>query len=126
MKNRINALLMLGIMAFGGYISYMGSKPITVIADPPPIIRFTDTPKEKSVINLDLNTNALTVEGTANVEVNVKQEPEVRTITRWKERIVEKPVVKDNRTYPEDIKPFVRRSVIPIPEVPNLNKLSIK
>ena len=116
MKNRINALLMLSIMAFGGYIAYSGMQPTTIYADPPPIIRFTDVPKEKSVINLDLNTNTLTMEGTADVEVNVTQ-PEVRTIVKWKEKIVEKPVVLDNRPFPEDVKPFVRRSVIPIPHI---------
>jgi hypothetical protein len=107
-------------MSFGGYIAYSGMQPVTVYADPPPIIRFTDVPKQTSVINLDLNTSALTVEGTADVEVNVTQkEPEVRTITKWKikEKVVEKPVVWDKRPYPDDIKPFVRQSVIPIPEV---------
>lgn len=120
MKNRINALLMLGIISFGGYIAYSGMQPTVVYADPPPIIRFTDVPKETSVINLDLTTNALTVEGTANVEVNVTQkEPEVRTITKWKvkEKIVEKPVVLDNRPFPDDVKPFVRKNTILIPEV---------
>lgn len=120
MKNRINALLMLGIISFGGYVAYSGMQPTVVFADPPPIIRFTDVPKESSVINLDLNTNALTVEGTADVEVNVTQkEPEVRTITKWKikEKIVEKPVVKDNRPFPDDVKPFVRENTIIIPKV---------
>ena len=107
MKNRINALLMLGIISFGGYIAYSGMQPVTVYADLPPIIRFTDIPKETSVINLDLNTSALTVEGTADVEVNVTQkEPEVRTITKWKikEKIVEKPIVRDVRSAPFLIK----------------------
>lgn len=107
MKNRINALLMLGIISFGGYIAYSGMQPVTVYADSPPIIHFTDIPKETSVINLDLNTSALTVEGTADVEVNVTQkEPEVRTITKWKikEKIVEKPVVRDVRSAPFLIK----------------------
>lgn len=107
MKNRINTLLMLGIISFGGYIAYSGMQPVTVYADPPPIIRFTDIPKETSVINLDLNTSALTVEGTADVEVNVTQkEPEVRTITKWKikEKIVEKPIVRDIRSAPFLIK----------------------
>ena len=107
MKNRINTLLMLCIMSFGGYIAYSGMQPITVYADPPPIIRFTDVPKQPSVINLDLNTSALTVEGTADVEVNVTQkEPEVRTITKWKikEKIIEKPVVRDVRSAPFLIK----------------------
>lgn len=121
MKNRINALLMLCIMSFGGYIAYSGMQPITVYADPPPMIHFTDLPKEKSVINLDFNTNRLTMEGTADVELNVTQkEPEVRTITKWKikEKIVEKPVVLDNRPFPGDVKSFVRpKSTIPIPEV---------
>lgn len=120
MKHRINALLMLGIICFGGYVAYSGMQPTVVFADPPPMIRFTDIPKESSVINLDLNTNALTVEGTADVEVNVTQkEPEVRTITKWKvkEKIVEK-VVKDNRPFPGDVKSVVRpKSTIPIPEV---------
>ena len=90
-------------------------QPTVIFADPPPMIRFTDVPKKSSVINLDLNTNALTVEGTADVEVNVTQkEPEVRTITKWKvkEKIVEKPVVRDNRPFPGDVKPFVLESVI--------------
>lgn len=107
MKNRINALLMLGIISFGGYIAYSGMQPVMVHADPPPIIHFTDIPKETSVINLDLNTSTLTVEGTADVEVNVTQkEPEVRTITKWKikEKIVEKPVVRDVRSAPFLIK----------------------
>lgn len=107
MKNRFNTLLMLCIMSFGGYIAYSGMQPVTVYADPPPIIRFTDVPKQTSVINLDLNTNALTVEGTADVEVNVTQkEPEVRTITKWKikEKIIEKPVVRDVRSAPFLIK----------------------
>lgn len=106
MKNRINALLMLGIISFGGYIAYSGMQPVTVFADPPPIIRFTDVPKEPSVINLDLNTGALTVKGTNDVEVNVTQEPEVRTITKWKvkEKIIEKPVVRDIRSAPFLIK----------------------
>lgn len=107
MKNRFNTLLMLCIISFGGYIAYSGMQPVTVYADPPPIIRFTDVPKQTSVINLDLNTSALTVEGTADVEVNVTQkEPEVRTITKWKikEKIIEKPVVRDVRSAPFLIK----------------------
>lgn len=107
MKNRFNTLLMLCIISFGGYIAYSGMQPVTVYADPPPIIRFTDVPKPTSVINLDLNTSALTVEGTADVEVNVTQkEPEVRTITKWKikEKIIEKPVVRDVRSAPFLIK----------------------
>lgn len=107
MKNRLNTLLMLCIISFGGYIAYSGMQPVTVYADPPPIIRFTDVPKQTSVINLDLNTSALTVEGTADVEVNVTQkEPEVRTITKWKikEKIIEKPVVRDVRSAPFLIK----------------------
>ena len=107
MKNRFNTLLMLCIMSFGGYIAYSGMQPVTVYADPPPIIRFTDVPKQTSVINLDLNTSALTVEGTADVEVNVTQkDPEVRTITKWKikEKIIEKPVVRDVRSAPFLIK----------------------
>lgn len=107
MKNRFNTLLMLCIMSFGGYIAYSGMQPVTVYADPPQIIRFTDVPKQTSVINLDLNTSALTVEGTADVEVNVTQkEPEVRTITKWKikEKIIEKPVVRDVRSAPFLIK----------------------
>ena len=108
-------------MSFGGYIAYSGMQPITVYADPPPMIHFTDLPKEKSVINLDFNTNRLTMEGTADVELNVTQkEPEVRTITKWKikEKTVEKPVVLDNRPFPGDVKSFVRpKSTIPIPEV---------
>lgn len=107
MKNRINTLLMLCIMSFGGYIAYSGMQPVTVYADTPPIIRFTDVPKQTSVINLDLNTSALTVEGTADVEVNITQkEPEVRTITKWKikEKIVEKPVIRDVRSAPFLIK----------------------
>lgn len=115
---------MLGILAFGGYIAYSGTQPNIVVADPPPIYRFIDVPKEVSVINLDLNKETLTVEGPADVEVNIqKQDPEVRTITKWKERIVEKPVVVDNRPMPHDVKPFVRQSIIPIPEVSNLNEL---
>lgn len=123
MNKRLNVLLMLGIISFGGYIAYSGMQPITVFADPPPIIRFTDVPKEPSVINLDLNTGALTVKGTNDVEVNVTQEPEVRTITKWKikEKIVEKPVVRDIRSFPGDVKSFVRpKSTIPIPEVTNI------
>ena len=107
MKYRFNTLLMLCIISFGGYIAYSGMQPVTVYADPPPIIRFTDVPKQTSVINLDLNTSALTVEGTADVEVNVTQkEPEVRTITKWKikEKIIEKPVVRDVRSAPFLIK----------------------
>lgn len=103
MKNRLNALLMLCIISFGGYIAYSGMQPTTVYADPPPIIRFTDIPKQSSIINLDLNANTLTVEGTADVKVNVTQkEPEVRTITKWKikEKVIEKLVVKDNRSAP--------------------------
>lgn len=129
MKKRLNVLLMLGIMAFGGYIAYTGAQPTVVVADPPPMIRFTDVPKQPSVFNLDLNTNTLTVEGTADVEVNVTQkDPEVRTITKWKEKVVEvtNTVVLEREIYPGDIKPFVRRSSIPIPEVPNLNELPIR
>lgn len=129
MKKRLNALLMLSIMAFGGYIAYTGAQPTVVVADPPPMIRFTDVPKSTSVINLDLNTNALTVEGTADVEVNVTQkEPEVKTITKWKEKIVEvtNTIVREREIYPGDIKPFVRHSRIPIPEVSNLNEFTIR
>lgn len=98
---------MLCIMSFGGYIAYSGMQPITVYADPSPMIHFTDLPKEKSVINLDFNTNRLTMEGTADVELNVTQkEPEVRTITKWKikEKVIEKPVVRDIRSAPFLIK----------------------
>lgn len=131
MKTRLNMLLMLSIMTFGGYIAYTGAQPTTVIANPPPIYRFTDVPKEKSVINLNLFDETLTVEGTADVEVNIQKEvkePEVRTITKWKEKIVERidTVKTDYRTYPGDIVPFVRNNRIPIPEVPNLNEINIR
>lgn len=130
MKNRINALLMLGIIAFGGYIAYTGAQPTIVVADPPPMIRFTDIPKEKSVINLNLFDETLTVEGTADVEVNIQKtvkEPEVRTITKWKvkEKIVEKPIMIDNRSEPHLLK-MKCPNRIPIPKVSDLNELPIR
>lgn len=130
MKTRLNMLLMLSIMTFGGYIAYTGAQPTTVIANPPPIYRFTDVPKEKSVINLNLFDETLTVEGTADVEVNIQKEvkePEVRTITKWKvkEKIVEKPIMIDNRSEPYLLK-MKCPNRIPIPEVPNLNEINIR
>lgn len=125
MKNRINVLLMLSIIAFGGFIAYSGMQPMTVMADPPPIYRFTDIPKEKSVISLDLNTNTFALEGTADIEINVQQKDSVRTITKWKNRIVEKLVVLDNRTAPFLIKPLVRNNKIEIPEVSKLTEISV-
>lgn len=117
---------MLGIMAFGGYITYYGMQPVTVIADPPPIIRFADIPKPKSVINLDLNSNTFALEGTADVEINIQKKDSVRTITKWKERVVEKLVVLDNRSAPFLIKMFKPSNKIYIPEVSNLNEIDIK
>lgn len=120
MRNKISALLMLGITSFGGYIAYSGMQPTTIYADPPPIIHFADIPKEPSVINLDLTTSTLTVKGTTDVEVNVTQkEPEVRTITEWKtkEKIVEKLVVKDIRSAPFLIK-MDKSNTFFIPKIP--------
>lgn len=125
MKNRINFLLMLGILAFGGFVAYTGMQPNIIVANAPPIYRFTDVPKEKSVLNLDLNTETLTLEGTADVVVNVQRKDSVRTITKWKTRTVEKLVVLDNRTAPFLIKPIVRNNKINIPEVEPLKEIRL-
>lgn len=125
MKNRINFLLMLGILAFGGFVAYTGMQPNIIVANAPPIYRFTDVPKEKSVLNLDLNTETLTLEGTADVEVNVQRKDSVRTITKWKTRTVEKLVVLDNRTAPFLIKPIVRNNKINIPEAEPLKEIRL-
>lgn len=125
MKNRINFLLMLGILAFGGFVAYTGMQPNVIVANAPPIYRFTDIPKEKSVLNLDLNTETLTLEGTADVVVNVQRKDSVRTITKWKTRTVEKLVVLDNRTAPFLIKPIVRNNKINIPEAEPLKEIRL-
>lgn len=125
MKNRINFLLMLGILAFGGFVAYTGMQPNIIVANAPPIYRFTDVPKEKSVLNLDLNTETLTLEGTADVVVNVQRKDSVRTITKWKTRTVEKLVVLDNRTAPFLIKPIVRNNKIEIPEAEPLKEIRL-
>lgn len=125
MKNRINFLLMLGILAFGGFVAYTGMQPNIIVANAPPIYRFTDVPKEKSVLNLDLNTETLTLEGTADVVVNVQRKDSVRTITKWKTRTVEKLVVLDNRTAPFLIKPIVRNNKINIPEAEPLKEIRL-
>lgn len=125
MKNRINFLLMLGILAFGGFVAYTGMQPNIIVANAPPIYRFTDIPKEKSVLNLDLNTETLMLEGTADVVVNVQRKDSVRTITKWKTRTVEKLVVLDNRTAPFLIKPIVRNNKINIPEAEPLKEIRL-
>lgn len=125
MKNRINFLLMLGILVFGGFVAYTGMQPNIIVANAPPIYRFTDVPKEKSVLNLDLNTETLTLEGTADVVVNVQRKDSVRTITKWKTRTVEKLVVLDNRTAPFLIKPIVRNNKINIPEAEPLKEIRL-
>lgn len=125
MKNRINFLLMLGILAFGGFVAYTGMQPNIIVANAPPIYRFTDVPKEKSVLNLDLNTETLTLEGTADVVVNVQRKDSVRTITKWKTRTVEKLVVLDNRTAPFLIKPLVWENKMNIPEMEPLKEIPL-
>lgn len=125
MKNRINFLLMLGILAFGGFVAYTGMQPNIIVANAPPIYRFTDVPKEKSVLNLDLNTETLTLEGTADMVVNVQRKDSIRTITKWKTRTVEKLVVLDNRTAPFLIKPLVRNNKINIPEAEPLKEIRL-
>lgn len=125
MKNRINFLLMLGILAFGGFVAYTGMQPNIIVANAPPIYRFTDVPKEKSVLNLDLNTETLTLEGTADMVVNVQRKDSIRTITKWKTRTVEKLVVLDNRTAPFLIKPIVRNNKINIPEAEPLKEIRL-
>lgn len=125
MKNRINFLLMLGILAFGGFVAYTGMQPNVIVANAPPIYRFTDIPKEKSVLNLDLNTETLTLEGTADVVVNVQRKDSVRTITKWKTRTVEKLVVLDNRTAPFLIKPLVWENKMNIPEMEPLKEIPL-
>lgn len=124
MKKRLNMFLMLGILAFGGFIAYSGMQPTTVIANPPPIIRFTDVAENKSVLNLNLNNETLTLEGTANVEVNIQKKDSIRTVTKWKTRVVEKLVVLDNRTAPFLIKPLVLDNKIPIPEHDDIYNIS--
>lgn len=125
MKNRINFLLMLGILAFGGFVAYTGMQPNIIVANAPPIYRFTDVPKEKSVLNLDLNTETLTLEGTADVVVNVQRKDSIRTITKWKTRTVEKLVVLDNRTAPFLIKPLVWENKMNIPEMEPLKEIPL-
>lgn len=125
MKNRINFLLMLGILAFGGFVAYTGMQPNIIVANAPPIYRFTDAPKEKSVLNLDLNTETLTLEGTADVVVNVQRKDSIRTITKWKTRTVEKLVVLDNRTAPFLIKPLVWENKMNIPEMEPLKEIPL-
>lgn len=125
MKNRINFLLMLGILAFGGFVAYTGMQPNIIVANAPPIYRFTDVPKEKSVLNLDLNTETLTLEGTTDVVVNVQRKDSIRTITKWKTRTVEKLVVLDNRTAPFLIKPLVWENKMNIPEMEPLKEIPL-
>ena len=123
MKNRINMFLMLGILAFGGFIAYSGMQPNIVVANPPPVYRFTDIPKSVSVLNLDLNKETLTLEGTADMKVNIQKKDSIRTIVKWKTRTVEKPVVSDNRTAPFLIKRVVPNNKINIPNTNDLYEI---
>lgn len=113
-------LMMLGIMAFGGYISYSGLDQTKANAEPAPIPRFVDVERPKEVpsistININLKDDKVTVEGIATATVNITKKDEERTIVKWKTRIVEKPVVLDNRPMPNLVKPFVPDNKIPVP-----------
>jgi hypothetical protein len=82
---------MLGIFAIGGLIAYHGAEQSEVIAHEIPIYRNIGIlSPERPIINIDLNSRQIQLEGTPTAEVNINDE--IRTIVKWKTKVVEKEV----------------------------------
>ena len=112
MNNRINMLMILGILTFGSFVSYDALKQTAPKAELAPVPRYVDVPRPvetilPSTINIDLKNEEVTVEGTATANVNIVKKDSIRTIKKYIERIVEKPVVVDNRPAPYRVAPLV-------------------
>lgn len=128
MKNRLNMLMMLGIMAFGSYISYDALKQSAPKAEVL-LPRFVDVERPKEVallstINIDLNSEEVTVEGTANATINITkkdEKPQIKTV--WKTKVVKEQVVVDNRPAPYLVKPFMVDTKLYIPNVEPLMQI---
>jgi hypothetical protein len=110
MNNRINMLMILCILTFGSFVSYDALKQTAPKAELAPVPRYVDVPRPveailPSTIKIDLKNEEVTVEGTATANVNIVKKDSIRTIKKYIERIVEKPVVVDNR--PARVTPLV-------------------
>lgn len=117
MKNRLNMLMILGILTFGSFVSYDALKQTAPRAELAPVPRYVDVPRPvetilPSTIKINLNTEEVTVEGTATADVNIIKRDNIRTITKVIKRVIEKPVVVDNRPAPYRVAPLVLENKI--------------
>lgn len=86
---------MLGIMIFGGFLSYSTAEQNSAKAETIPIPREVAVlkPVEVPAISIDLNDNKVAVSGTPEVKIDINQKE--RTITKWRTRTVVEYVVKE-------------------------------
>ena len=108
---RLNALLMLFIAIFGGYIAYTGSQPITIIANAPSLPSIKSPPKQP-VISINYREDKIEVKDVENASIDIQTIEKTKPVIKWKTRTVEKTVVLDNQPAPYRITPLVKEKSV--------------
>lgn len=124
MNKKPTVLVTLAMLAFGGYIGFVTNYTNTATAHEYVIPKFTDIPRAKDFnINIDLNNNAIKLNGQSNPEqdinVEIKKKDSIIYLTSVVEkkvevpkyiRVREMPSVKENKTSCTDILKNLKQS----------------
>lgn len=95
MNKRPTVLFTLAMLVFGGYIGYVTNYTNTATAHEYVIPKFTDVPRTKDFnIGINLNNNAITLNGQSNPEQNINVEIQKKDSIIYLTSIVEKEVPK--------------------------------
>lgn len=106
---RINGIITILTIAISGYIGYSTNFVNTATATAIPVeskVILPELPKTGFNLNIDMNTGKVVANASQDVYVDIQKKDSI--ITRWKTRIVEKPVfirvrelprVKKERTF---------------------------
>lgn len=122
MSKKPTVLFTLAMLAFGGYVGFVTNYTNTATAHEYVIPKFTDIPRTKDFnINIDLNNNAIKLDGQSNPEQNINVEIKKKDSIIYLTSIVEKkvpkyikvrelPSVKENKTSCTDILKKLKQS----------------
>lgn len=124
MSKRPTVLITLAMLAFGGYVGFVTNYTNIATAHEYVIPKFTDVPRAKDFnINIDLNNNAIKLDGQSNPEQNINVEIKKKDSIIYLTSVVEKkvevpkyirvremPSVKENKTSCTDILKKLKQS----------------
>lgn len=124
MSKRPTVLITLAMLAFGGYVGFVTNYTNTATAHEYVIPKFTDVPRAKDFnINIDLNNNAIKLDGQSNPEQNINVEIKKKDSIIYLTSVVEKkvevpkyirvremPSVKESKTSCTDILKKLKQS----------------